>query len=153
MELDWKAMHFKELSTEVLYKIFQLRIAVFCVEQNCPYQDVDGKDMDAFHVMGFDDENNLLAYARILPAGIAYKEISIGRVVSAAKVRRTGAGKLLMKKSLEFIQNKFGNLPVRISAQAYLQKFYEGFDFLVVSEPYLEDNIPHVEMLFTPKLK
>ena len=148
--LAWKIVSFKELSLENLYASIQLRIAVFCVEQNCPYQDVDGKDLQAFHVMGFDTHNNLIAYARILPAGISYKEISIGRIATSSKARRTGIGKLLMKKCFEFIKNNFGNVPVKIGAQAYLENFYKNFGFMVSGPPYLEDNIRHVEMLFMP---
>jgi ElaA protein len=143
----WKVKHFKELSTWELYSIMQLRLAVFSVEQNCPYQDADDKDQAAFHVTGFDAKGKLAAYARVLPAGISYPEVSIGRVVTSKAVRSTGAGKELMKRSLEFIQKEFGNVPVRIGAQCYLKKFYGDFGFVPEGEEYLEDNIPHVIML------
>ncbi|MFI5164452.1 MAG: GNAT family N-acetyltransferase [Bacteroidia bacterium] len=149
-EITWSCKSFKDLSNKELYEIFRLRISVFVVEQNCPYQDADGKDLKALHVMG-KQSAALIAYARILPKNISYEEVSIGRVVTAKEVRRTGAGKTLMEKSMEFIEKEFGKVSVRISAQSYLQKFYEGFGFKRVSDEYMEDDIPHVEMLFEPR--
>ena len=154
-EITWTCKHFKDLTNEELYEIFHLRMAVFVVEQNCPYQDADGKDLKSIHIQGHLDplspgENSLIAYARILPAGISYQEISIGRVVTSLKSRRTGAGKMLMEESLKFIKKEFGEVPVRIGAQKYLQKFYEGFGFVREGDEYLEDGIPHIIMLCTP---
>lgn len=145
----WSCKHFKDLTNEELYRIFRLRMEVFVVEQNCPYQDADGKDLKAFHLWG-EHNGKFIAYARILPANISYKETSIGRVVTSTDTRKTGTGKLAMKKSMEFIKKEFGNVPVRISAQSYLQKFYEKFGFKCVSDEYMEDGIPHVEMLYYP---
>ncbi len=156
MKINWTLKHFKDLTTKELYDIFQLRIEVFVVEQNCPYQDADGKDVKSFHLMGYspspslpkgESENTLVAFARILPQGISYDEVSIGRVVSSPKVRGTGAGKLLMEKCLEEIKTKFGDVPVRIGAQCYLKKFYESFGFVAIGDEYMEDNIPHIIML------
>ncbi|HEV7229794.1 MAG TPA: GNAT family N-acetyltransferase [Bacteroidia bacterium] len=150
MNLTWKISHFTELSIQELYDVFHLRIAVFVVEQNCSYQDADGKDQSSWHVMGFDGEGTLRAYSRILPAGISFPEASIGRVITSDKARGTGAGRELMLQSLSFLKTKFGDIPVRIGAQSYLKKFYSSFGFDVVSAEYLEDNIPHVEMLRRP---
>jgi ElaA protein len=100
--------------------------------------------------MGYNNENELIAYSRIVPAGISFDEVSIGRVISSDKARGTGAGKELMKKSKAFIEEHFGNVPIRIGAQCYLIKFYAGFGFQIASEEYLEDNIPHIEMLYRP---
>jgi ElaA protein len=150
MNVNWSCKHFKDLSNKELYQIFRLRLAVFVVEQNCPYQDADGKDLKSLHVTGKQNDE-LIAYARIVLPGISYQEVSIGRVVTSKEARRTGAGKILMKKSMECIKKEFGNVPVRISAQSYLQKFYEGFGFKRVSDEYMEDDIPHVEMLFEPR--
>ncbi len=158
MNITWSCKPFKDLSSEELYEIFQLRLAVFVVEQNCPYQDADGKDLKSLHVTGYltpnpspkTGEGSLVAYARILPPGISYKEVSIGRVVTSQQARRTGAGKMLMKKSMEYIQKEFGKVPIRIGAQLYLQKFYEDFGFVRAGDEYLEDGIPHIIMLFTP---
>lgn len=154
MKINWSIKHFSEFTTEELYKIFHLRLEVFSVEQNCAYQDADGKDLNAFHIMGINESGELIAYARILPAGTSFKEVSIGRVITSKKIRGTGVGKILMRKCMEFIAKKFGgsdkarqNVRVRISAQCYLRKFYEGFGFVVDSAEYLEDNMPHMEML------
>jgi len=101
--------------------------------------------------MGYDINQTLIAYARILPEGISFKEVSIGRVVTSPIVRKTGAGKILMQKAMEIIKEKYGNVAIRIGAQEYLHTFYNGFGFKKVSETYLEDNIPHIEMLFIPR--
>jgi ElaA protein len=151
MATSWKIKYFKELSLEELYQIFNLRIAVFVVEQKALYQDADGKDLKSFHLMGHDENGELIAYSRIIPAGIAFNEVSIGRVSTSHKGRRTGAGKELMKNSMRFIEKQFGTIPVRIGAQCYLTKFYSDFGFEIVSEEYIEDDISHVEMLYTPK--
>ena len=147
MSIIWKIKKFEELSTTELYEIMQLRLAVFSVEQNCAYQDADGKDLKCFHLSGVDSEGELIVYSRIVPPGVSFKEVSIGRVISSSNARGTGAGKELMKKSLDFITEQFGKVPVRIGAQCYLIKFYSGFGFEISGEEYLEDNIPHIEML------
>lgn len=147
MIVNWQIKKFEELTSSELYNIMQLRSEVFVVEQNCPYQDADGKDPKSLHLMGYDPENKLVAYSRILPQKISYPEVSIGRVVSSPGVRGTGAGKLLMQRALKEIELKFGKVPVRIGAQLYLKIFYEGFGFIQTSEEYLEDDIPHIEML------
>ncbi len=149
MSIRWKIKKFEELSTNELYRIMQLRLEVFSVEQNCAYQDADGKDFNCFHLIGYNKENDILAYSRIVPPEISFKEVSIGRVITSQKVRGTGSGKELMKKSIEFIKQQFGNVPIRIGAQCYLIKFYSGFGFEISGNEYLEDNIPHIEMLFT----
>lgn len=151
MKITWEITRFEALSPEKLYRIMQLRAEVFIVEQNCPYQDADGKDQKSFHVMGYNSDNELIAYCRILPEHVSYPEVSIGRVVSSPKVRGTGAGKQLMERALEEIELLFGNEPVRIGAQLYLKKFYESFGFVVTSGEYLEDNILHIEMLRKPR--
>ena len=138
---------FSELSVADLYELLRLRSLIFHVEQNCAYCDLDNKDQNALHLMGYDEKSNLVAYARILPAGISYKEVSIGRVVTAAGYRGKGAGKEIMKASLKIIQELYGNVPVRIGAQCYLDKFYRELGFVPQGDQYLEDNIPHIEML------
>lgn len=151
MEISWEITRFEDLSPEKLYRIMRLRAEVFIVEQNCPYQDADGKDQKSFHVMGYDSDRELVTYCRILPENISYPEVSIGRVVSSSKVRGKGAGKQLMERALEEIELLFGNEPVRIGAQLYLKKFYESFGFVVISDEYMEDGIPHIEMLRSPQ--
>jgi ElaA protein len=147
MKLIWKTKMFEELTTIELYTIFQLRLAVFSVEQNCAYQDADGKDLESFHIMGTDENGELAAYSRIVFPGISFPEVSIGRVITSEKTRGTGIGKELMKMSMQFIKEKYGNVPIRISAQCYLIKFYADFGFIIVGDEYMEDNIPHIEMM------
>jgi ElaA protein len=142
----WQCKPFDTLRAAELYKLLQLRSAVFVVEQNCPYLDPDDKDVFALHVM-CSRGNELLACARILPGGVSYNEVSIGRVVTAPAARGTGLGKQLMQFCLQQIDETFGNVSVRIGAQCYLEKFYSEFGFVRVGEDYLEDDIPHLEML------
>jgi ElaA protein len=147
--MNWYTKSFPELSIEELYKILQLRSAVFVVEQNCPYQDMDDKDRKAIHLWSSDNDENVTAYSRLLPAGISYPEPSIGRVATAATIRNTGLGRVLMQKAILYIHDNWNRPAIRISAQLYLDKFYTSLGFESVSEPYLEDDIPHVEMLLT----
>ena len=143
--MNWIIKKYEHLSLHELYAILQLRNEVFAVEQNCVYQDMDNKDQPSYHLMGWENEK-LLAYTRIIPPGVAYAEPSIGRVVTAPAIRRTGAGKELMERSLAEIQRLYGKTPIRLGAQCYLQKFYTSFGFTRCSEIYLEDGIEHVEM-------
>jgi ElaA protein len=147
MSINWKLKSFEELSNTELYTILRLRAEVFIVEQNCPYLDMDGKDQSSFHLMGLNDKHELAAYARLLPAGLAFKEASIGRVLSSSAARGSGAGMELMQTAIQYIHKKFGEVPIRIGAQLYLKKFYERLGFVQVSEMYLEDDIEHIEML------
>lgn len=143
---NWSITPFEELSAEKLYNILALRAEVFVVEQQCAYQDPDGRDKNALHICGRQGDI-LVAYARILPPGIVYDEPSIGRVLSNPTMRRTGIGKALMKFAINTCLSRFPMFPIRISAQLYLQNFYEDLGFEKVSNTYLEDNIPHIEML------
>jgi len=146
--LHFFCVSFPELTNYQLYEILALRMEVFCVEQNCPYQDCDGKDLESWHLMGRDEAGKLVCYTRLLPAGLAYPEYtSIGRVVTAPSARGTGAGKVLMEKSIAKCQQLFGNQSIKIGAQTYLLKFYEGFGFQSTGEAYLEDGIPHTSMI------
>lgn len=147
MKINWICKHFNELSAEEFHDIIQLRINVFIVEQNCPYPEIDGKDKNAYHVYGKSEENKIVAVSRIIPPGISYDECSIGRVASSSTARLTGCGIDLMKFSIENINKIYGKSDIRISAQEYLKSFYEKFGFLKVSDSYLEDDIPHIEML------
>lgn len=139
---------FDELSTIELYDILQLREEVFVLEQNCLYKDIDNKDKESFHVMCY-KQNRLIAYARLLPKGLSYNTYcSIGRVVSNKLYRNTGIGILLMKEVMKQMKNLFPDDTIKISAQYYLIKFYEKFGFKTIGESYLEDDIPHIAMLF-----
>ena len=147
-QLVWTLKKFTDLSTTELYSILQLRNEVFVVEQNCPYQDADDKDQKSLHFMGWDGAT-LVAYTRIIPQGISYPEASIGRVVTSPKYRGSGAGRELMQRSIEHTYDSFNCTQIKIGAQVYLKAFYEALGFVQCSEPYLEDNIPHIEMLLT----
>ena len=146
MLLNWKCVFFDDLSSKDLYRILQLRSEVFVLEQQCLYQDIDNKDLQSWHLMGSNDEGDLVAYVRLLPPGLSYVEPSVGRVVTSPVVRRTGAGKELMSKALSKCDELFGNKTIKIGAQLYLKKFYESFGFVVSGSVYLEDGIEHIEM-------
>lgn len=124
-----------------------LRQEVFVVEQNYAYLDADGKDQYSYHLLGYHEKGKLSAYARIVFPGISYKEVAIGRVITSQQHRRTGAGKELMREALKAIETIYGKAPVRISAQTYLVNFYAKFGFVSTGKEYLEDDIPHTEML------
>ena len=145
-ELEWSCKFFNELTAAEVYEIMRLRNEVFVVEQNCVYQDADNKDPKCYHLMGRVG-NDLAAYARLVPADLSFDEISIGRVISSPKYRRSGAGKALMNKAIEEAYRLFGKQPIKIGAQLYLKKFYESFGFKQTSDVYDEDNIPHIVML------
>ncbi|SRR5579871_261302 len=146
--MEWICKKFDELTSHELYAILQLRNEVFVVEQNCVFQDADNKDQYCYHVMGW-QENKLLAYSRILPPEISYSDSSIGRIVTSPNARGAGIGRELVQQSLRVLYNGFGRIPVRIGAQFHLKKFYESFGFIQTSDIYIEDNIPHIEMLLS----
>ena len=151
MEVNWVCKAFDQLTLEELYALLALRTEVFIVEQNCPFQDHDGKmDFHSCHLLCKDLNNQLVAYTRLVPGGLAYSEMSIGRVVSSPAYRGKGLGKLLMEKSIEQLYKLYGQLPIRIGAQLYLKAFYESFGFFKAGEIYLEDGIEHIEMVKMP---
>jgi ElaA protein len=151
MKLTWHIKEWQALSTNDLYEIMALRIQVFVVEQNCPYQDADGKDKKSLHVFATDQDGVVHACARLVKPGVSYAEASVGRVASSAAVRGTGVGRELMLRCMNYYKNECNDVQVRISAQSYLKIFYASFGFEQVSNEYLEDDIPHIEMLYTPK--
>ena len=144
MQIEIKS--FSELNCTELYTILQLRSEVFVVEQDCVYQDVDGKDQKSLHVF-CKKKNQIVAYTRIFKSGDYFKNASIGRVVVAKKERKFGYGHLLMEASIKAIEKHFNEKEITISAQTYLKKFYESHGFKKVGDEYLEDGIPHVKML------
>lgn len=148
MKLTWVFKIFDELLAAELYAIMQLRNEVFVVEQNCVYQDADGKDQASWHLTGWDGEN-LAAYTRIIPPGISYEEASIGRVVTSPRYRGTGAGRELMKQSISKVFSQFNCTEIKIGAQLYLTRFYQSLGFSQTGPEYLEDGIPHIEMTLT----
>lgn len=150
----WQCRPWAELDREQLYGLLRLRAEVFVVEQNCPYQDLDGKDRQGLHLWAEHAEHPLseggeaLATTRLLPAGVSYaEEVSIGRVVTASQARGTGLGKELMRRSLDALHGAWPGQDIRLSAQCYLEQFYRDFGFESVGESYLEDGIPHIAMV------
>jgi len=143
--IQFKIKRFNELSADELYSVLQLRAEVFIVEQNCVYQDIDGKDAKALHVIG-ESEGKIVAYARLFQPGDYFGKASIGRVVVAADFRDRKWGHDLMREAISAIDQYFGEKEITISAQQYLKNFYESHGFVQTSEMYLEDDIPHIEM-------
>ncbi|HUH48025.1 MAG TPA: GNAT family N-acetyltransferase [Arenibacter sp.] len=137
---------FDELHIRELYQILQLRSEVFVVEQHCAYQDLDGKDYRALHITGKKNDSPV-AYARIFGPGDYFEEVSIGRVIVKKEERGQGFGFLIMEASLKVITDRFGSVPICISAQKYLTKFYNSQGFIEMGNEYLEDGIPHFKML------
>jgi len=144
--ITWHCLPFDQLSVSDFHNLLQLRINVFVVEQNCPYPELDDKDPKVFHVFG-KQGNQVVAVARLLAKGISYDEWSIGRVATHLDYRKQKLGHELMHYCHEQIEAIAGKVPIRISAQEYLQQFYESQGYKKVSEMYLEDDIPHIEML------
>ena len=144
MKINWYIKKFNELSTAEFHDIIQLRLAVFVVEQDCVYQDLDGKDRTALHIIGKNEEDAIVATARILHENS--KKVVIGRVVVEKNFRKYGLGKELMKQSISDIIRLYGNIQINIAAQKYLLNFYSSLGFVSSGKEYLEDGIPHVEM-------
>lgn len=145
-KFTWKIKTFNELSTFELHQILKVRIDVFVVEQNCPYPEVDGDDPQAIHLWA-EHDGEVVAYCRIFEPGIKYAETSIGRVLTHQNYRKMNLGKILMKFAINTIETRFRESSIRISAQDYLLPFYTDFGFIATGKSYLEDNIPHSEML------
>jgi len=144
--IDVKTKTFKELTTQELYDILQLRSEVFVVEQDCVYQDLDGKDQKALHVIGY-KENKIVAYTRIFNPGFYFEEASIGRVVVAENQRQHKYGYDIMRASIDAVKEHYNETIIKISAQCYLKKFYTNLGFNEIDEEYLEDGIPHIAMI------
>ena len=147
--LRWQCLRFNALSTTQLYALLQLRSDVFVVEQQCAYPELDGKDTlpGVLHLLGSTDTDVLAAYLRVLPPGVSYPEPSIGRVVIAASQRGRGVAHALLRKGLRVVQQHWPASAVQLGAQAHLQALYATHGFTPSSTPYLEDGIPHIDML------
>lgn len=139
--------HYKDLTKDELHDIIALRIAVFVVEQDCPYQELDGKDKDAFHMI-ITEKGETIGTLRILKPGVSYNEAAIGRVVSHPNHRGKKLGHLMMKEAMQFVKNEMKEKALRLSAQTHLMGYYEKYGFKSTGKEYLEDGIPHTEMLF-----
>lgn len=160
--IDWRFARFEELSPREIHDLYRLRAAVFVVEQECAFQDLDGADPGSWHLLGYAsgaraparlgsgegrDEGELIAYARLVPPGVKYEEPSIGRIATAQSVRRTGLGRELVRESLARAGELWPRRAIRIGAQQRLERFYQDFGFVTASAPYDEDGIAHVEMV------
>jgi len=150
MAVDWHWCRLAQLNVVQLYTLFAAREAVFVVEQTCAYQELDGLDLDAEHLIGWSGQD-VAAYLRVLGPGIRFEEPSIGRVLTTQNFRSLGLGREMMNRALAHIDQQFNGAAVRISAQAHLQPFYSSFGFATASEQYMEDGIPHLEMLRSPR--
>jgi ElaA protein len=150
--MQWQIKTFQELTAAEVYAILKLRVDVFVVEQNCPYPEVDGKDTheQTLHLMGRTDDRQVSAYLRILPPGLSFDQVSIGRVVVAVHERDKGVSRQMVQQALDRIETVWPGQQIKISAQVYLKSFYESFGFAPVSNSYLEDGIPHIDMLRRP---
>ena len=148
MVLEISIKTFKQLSLDELYYILQLRSEVFVVEQDCVYQDVDGKDQKAIHIIG-KKGGKIIGYTRVFKPGDYFKEASIGRVVISEKERHLKYGNELMKASIKAIEEVYNTKEIKISAQKYLEKFYNNHGFKTIGDSYLEDGIPHIAMVKT----
>ncbi|WP_196139712.1 GNAT family N-acetyltransferase [Aliikangiella sp. G2MR2-5] len=158
MAIEWYLKPFDELTNNELYQIIRLRIDIFVVEQDCPYSDLDGKDYQpgAMHFFGVDtirnDNENIVAYMRILSPGISYPDMpSLGRVVTSASARGTGLGHQMLEKAVAILDSHWPDKTCHISAQSHLQGYYRQQNFIAVGSEYLEDNIPHIGMERKPQ--
>jgi ElaA protein len=146
--IAWRHARYHDLTIDELYRVLALRQEVFVVEQACPYLDADGRDRDATHLWTDDaDGARTLAYARLFAPGVRYVEACIGRVVTAPSTRRSGLGRALMHEAIARLHAAHGAVAIRIGAQRYLERFYGELGFVTASPEYLEDGIPHVEMV------
>ncbi|AJP57056.1 GNAT family N-acetyltransferase [Pandoraea vervacti] len=153
--MEWMCKTFDELGSALLYRILAARNAVFVVEQQCPYQDIDGRDLHSLHLVAqvaahASSVPQIAAYLRLLPPGLAYEEASIGRVITASSHRGTGLGRELLARAVAIAEVQWPHVALRIGAQAHLEAFYGSFGFVKASEPYDEDGILHIEMVRAP---
>lgn len=149
MSISYHCLSFDALSKEQLYALLALRQEVFIVEQHCPYLDADGQDQVALHVLGLTEEGRLATYTRLLPVGVGYEHYAaIGRVITAGFARGKGLGRPLMQISLQKLREQWGDVPVKLSAQAHLQSYYQSVGFAPVGKVYMEDGIPHIGMVY-----
>jgi len=146
-KITWTTKAFKDLTVNEYFELLHLRVAVFVVEQYCPYQEVDEKDRQSFHLYGRAENGEIVAVTRVLPKGVSFPEISIGRVALKKEYRGQGIADTLMIETFNFIETELGKQPIRISAQKYLLNYYNKHGFIQVGDGYLEDDIPHMEML------
>ncbi|MBL4817180.1 GNAT family N-acetyltransferase [Shewanella sp.] len=148
--MQWSELAFNALSVDELYELLKLRVDIFVVEQNCPYPELDDKDRhsETRHLLGRNPLGNIVAYARVLAPGVSYPEVSIGRVAVAEQARGAGVAHQLMTESMRVACTYWPNENIQLGGQEYLKSFYQKLGFEPVSEVYLEDGIPHLDMLY-----
>lgn len=146
-ELSWTWHAWKSLSPDLLYALLKLRSDIFVVEQNCVFSDMDGIDPQCEHLCGVDRQGSLQVYLRLLPPGLKFAECSLGRLVTAASARRGGLARAAIEQGLVRLRQRYPGQTVRIGGQRYMEAFYASMGFVPTGEPYLEDGIPHVDML------
>jgi ElaA protein len=144
--LAWELKTYDQLTKKQLYTIIKERINIFIVEQNCPYPELDDLDQASFHLF-LQEDDEVKAYCRILPKGVKYEEVSIGRVIVKEAFRRQGIASDLMRYAVNFVEKELNETQIKIQAQDHLRQFYSSFGFKPISKTYLEDGIPHVDML------
>lgn len=147
--IEWRCAGWEELDLNTFHDLAALRIKVFVVEQDCPYQELDGKDKDSIQLTGHLPNGEVVATLRIVPPGISYAEPAIGRVVIDPSQRGTGLGHELMHQGMLEVERLYGKVNIRLSAQTHLEKYYSTHGFVHTGKSYLEDGIPHIEMLYT----
>ncbi|WP_142827285.1 GNAT family N-acetyltransferase [Planococcus soli] len=146
--MNWNTYQFDELAARKLYEVLKLRVDVFVVEQNCPYPELGDLDQQSIHLV-YSEDDEVLAYARLVPADVKYELPSIGRVIVRKDARGRGLAKELLEKSIEYIFKEWNAPSIQLQGQVYLQEFYQSFGFEPVSDSYDEDGIPHVDMKLT----
>lgn len=148
-ELTWEVKSFNNLSVLELHDLLKVRVDVFVVEQECPYEEIDGMDTVCWHLLGKNNDGKTLATARIAPADSIYPEVSIGRVAIDKSLRRKGLGKVVMQKAIDYCEDELNAPTIKIAAQLYLKNFYSNLGFVQISEVYLWDGIEHIDMRYT----
>ncbi|NGZ77440.1 GNAT family N-acetyltransferase [Saccharibacillus alkalitolerans] len=146
--MQWHLKSFRQLTGDEVYRILRERVNVFVLEQNCLYPEVDGKDPLSHHLYA-EEDGQIAAYCRLLPPGVSYDQSSIGRVLVNSEFRGQGLAQELMNRAIAFLGEQWSEADVKIQAQHYLEKFYGSFGFRSVSDVYLEDDIPHVDMVLS----
>lgn len=150
-QLNWEIKAFNDLTLDELYDILKLRVDVFVVEQACPYPELDNQDRHkkTLHLMGKNDRNDICAYLRILAPGVSSPHAGIGRVVVNKANRGKGVSRDMMQRCISLVHRQWPGADIKIGAQTYVEQFYASLGFVPVSEPYLEDGIPHLDMMLT----
>ncbi|MCW5782556.1 MAG: GNAT family N-acetyltransferase [Nitrospirales bacterium] len=148
-DIQWNIKTFQELESDQLYDLLKLRVEVFVVEQQCTYRELDEYDRhpETRHISGRSEGGELIAYARILPPGLCHAEVNLGRFVVKADFRQQGIGHQLLQTAVQEISHRWPEVPIKMSAQSHLHRFYAQYGFIQVSDGYLEDGIPHIDMV------